>query len=187
MIRTENDQPAGATSVLRGAIMWGSLCAVLVLAGCGSTGTVERWHMTDEQAPASGATAPGTPAQAVRVVFFRQAPASERAAQPINLYINGQYQASLVGSTYTEQSLCPGQQRVAVHFNDVQRRYVTKAEGLALAIGQAPTQYFRVTEDAAGQAGVRPASADEARAAGSLRLLQAHTVPRVVRNGCARG
>ena len=141
--------------------------------------------MTDAQVPSSAA--PGASVQPVRVVFFRQPRAGDSAEQPINLYINGQYQASLVGSTYTEQNLCPGAHRLAVQFNDVQRRYVTKTEGESVAVGSAPMQYFRVTETAAGQASLQAVSAQEANAAGGLRSLQAHTVPRVVRNGCAKG
>lgn len=167
---------------------WGLLaaaCQALALAGCGSMGPVERWHMTDAQAPSNAA--PSAPVQPVRVVFFRQASAGDRVAQPVNLYINGQYQASLVGNAYTEQSLCPGTHRLAVQFNDVQQRYVTKTEGQQVAVGSAPMQYFRVTETAAGQAGLQAVGADEASAAGNLRRLQAHTVPRVVSNGCAKG
>lgn len=165
-------------------------CAAAVLAGCaagGQVGQAERWHMTDAQAPASAEPIKGAPTSAVHVVFFRQdqaGPAS-RAKQPINLYINGQYQASLVGNTYTEHTLCPGTQRVAASLNDVRRRYTTKESGQPLLVSREPVQYFRVSESAAGATSVQPATAAEAQASGSLRQRQAQTISRVVRNGCA--
>lgn len=161
--------------------------AGLLLAGCAG-GPIERWQMTegrspDLSAPAGQAAASQRP---VQVVFFRQAPTGGQAERPINLYINGHYQASLVGSTYTEQALCPGEHRMAVHLNDVQRRYVTKAEGRAVAIAaDKPIQYFRVDEDASGQASLRAATSSEASAASSLRLLQTHTIARVPKSNCA--
>ncbi len=159
----------------------------LLLAGCAGGGPIERWQMTEDRTPEL--TAPAGQAGAsrpVQVVFFRQAPAGGQAQRPINLYINGHYQASLVGSTYTEQSLCPGPHRMAVHLNDVQRRYVTKTEGQAIAIAaDKPIQYFRVAEDGAGQASLHPATSSEASAATSLKLLQTHTIARVPKSHCA--
>ncbi|MDO5693399.1 MAG: hypothetical protein Q4G70_13160 [Pseudomonadota bacterium] len=161
--------------------------AVVMLAGCATSGQVERWHLTEPKTPTPAEQLAQASAQPVRVVFFRQTQATEKAAQPINLYLNGQYQASLVGNTYTEQNLCPGAHRFAVAFNDVQRRYHTKEEGQPVNVGTDPMQYFRVTEDAAGQAVLQPAPASEAQTVRSLRLLQTHTLPRVIRNGCNRG
>lgn len=164
-----------------------ALAAGVLLAGCAG-GSIERWQMTEGRTPELSAPAGQAAAsRPVQVVFFRQAPASGQAERPINLYINGHYQASLVGSTYTEQSLCPGEHRMAVHLNDVQRRYVTKAEGRAVAIAAGkPIQYFRVDEDASGQASLRPATSSEASAASSLKLLQTHTIARVPKSNCAR-
>ncbi|QTD45401.1 hypothetical protein [Ottowia testudinis] len=157
---------------------------VIGLAGCAASGSLERWQVTEPVTP-TAVPRPDQPASAVRVVFFREAGSSAKAAQPINLYINGHYQASLVGSTYTEQSLCPGAHRVAVHLNDVRTRYVTKTEGAPLQVGADSIQYFRVVEDAAGNVAVQPVAASAAQGVSSLRLLQTHTLPRVVNRGCA--
>lgn len=180
MIRPES-RPRGRT------VAWlAAAGAFLLLVGCGTSGTVEKWRMTEVREPGR-ALADSAPASAVRVVFYRQQQATVRSGQPVNLYINGQYQASLVGNTYTEQLLCPGTHRLAVHFNDVRQRYVTKAEGRAAVVGAQTTQYFEVNENAAGEAIVRPADAGQAAAAGSLRELQTHTISRVVADGCNRG
>lgn len=156
--------------------------AALLISGCAFNQT-EHWRMTEAVAPSAVKQSENAPTEAVRAVFFRDEGSALRNDQPINLYINGHYQASLVGNTYTEQQLCPGKHRVAVHFNDVYRRYVTKLEGIPLNLGGNPVQYFRVSEDAAGNAVFQPVDVG-AEAAGNLRQLQSHTVPRVVRNGC---
>ena len=163
-----------------------SVAAAVLLTACAASTQAERWRMTDSVAATTGASPAGQPASAVRAVFFREAGSSAKAAQPINLYLEGHYQASLVGNTYTEQSLCPGARRIAVHFNDVERRYVTKTAGAAVQIGAEPVQYFRVTEDTAGQAMVQPVTAAAAQGVASLRLLQSHTVPRVIPADCGR-
>lgn len=157
---------------------------VAVLSGCGSTGSqVEKWQLTESQAPSAAEKIPGAARQPVRVVFFREAGSGAHAQTPVNLYINGQYQASLVGNTYTEQALCPGQHGLAVQMSDVNQRYTTKQHSAPVTVGLDAVQYFRVSEDAAGVARVTTAPADTTLP--SLRLLQRHTIPRIVRNGCA--
>ncbi|HMN20048.1 MAG TPA: hypothetical protein PKA16_01510 [Ottowia sp.] len=176
-----------ARQALRGALAGAIGLALLGLQACaGSGGQAERWDMVEQRAPqpAPQATAPAR--QPVAVVFYREAGSGADAATPVNVYINGQYQASLVGNTYTEQALCPGSHRLKVAYNDVQRRYVSKDEGLDFAIGTEPVQYFRVTEAGAGVAAIAAVPSETAQAARtSLSELQHHTIPRVVRNGCA--
>lgn len=173
-------------------VRWGGCWALmsilaLTISGCGSTSDqVERWHMTETRRPTPVEKVPGAARQPVRVVFFREAGKGERAQIPINLYINGQYQASLVGNTYTEQSLCPGEHGLAVHFRDVELRYMSKRESRQVAIDAEPVQYFRVSESATGAAQVSAVAGDKAAVvAPTLQLLQTHTISRVVRNGCA--
>lgn len=169
-----------------GRLGWAGLAglALLGLQACSGTGAqVERWHMVEGRAPQSAPPAAGAARQPVAVVFFRDATSGPHAAAPINVYVNGQYQASLVGNTYTQQALCPGNHRLMAAREDVQRRYVSKDEGQSFAVGTEPVQYFRVSEGSGGVAAIAPASA---QAAGdSLRQLQTHTVPRVVATGCA--
>lgn len=161
--------------------------SLLALQACSTSGgAVERWTMVEDRAPQPAATVAAPARQPVAVVFYREAGQGEHAHRPINVYINGQYQASLVGNTYTEQTLCPGSHRLQVAYNDVQQRYVSKDGGLEHAIGTEPVQYFRVTETGANVAGLTSVPAETAQAASaSLSELQRHTIPRVVRNGCA--
>ena len=185
MARWVNRQVANRRAGVAAAVL-GAACVLGLLSGCAASNQVEHWRLTEQKAPAAAADE-NAPAQAVHVVFFRDDAASAQADQPINLYINGQYQASLVGKTYTEQSLCPGTHRVAVHFNDVRQRYTTKVEGAPVAVDHRDMQYFRISEDAAGNAVINPVDSSVAKGATGLRLLQSHTLPRVVRNGCAKG
>ncbi len=75
----------------------------------------------------------------------------------------------------------------AVQFDDAYRRYSTKGEGLPMVVSNQPMQYFSVAEDASGSAVVKAVDGRALQGVGSLRLLQSHTLPRVVRNGCAKG
>ena len=160
--------------------------ALLGLQACSSSGgQVEHWRMVEGKAPQSTPAVTGSGSKPVAVVFYRDAVAGAQAQAPINVYINGQYQTSLVGQTYTQQSLCPGNHRMKAAREDVRRQYVSKEEGQTFAVGSEPIQYFRVSEGAGGVASIAPTPAQAVAANASLRQLQTHTVPRVVRNGCA--
>lgn len=74
----------------------GLLAWVLVIQGCGTGSGVERWHMSEARAPQAAAAVRGAAVQPVAVVFFRDPGNGAQAAQPVNVYVNGQYQASLV-------------------------------------------------------------------------------------------
>jgi len=163
---------------------WGTLTAcVAVFQGCSTGSGVERWQMTEAQAPQPVQPVAGSAVQPVAVVFFRDAGIATR--QPINIYVNGQYQASLTGETFTEKVLCPGEHSLVAAPDDVRQRYQTKQARNRVSIGKEPAQYFRVFQNAAGQIAIAAAPRDAALAAvPSLRTRQSHTISRVSRNGC---
>lgn len=166
------------------SLQLGLLALFLALQGCG-TGGVERWHVSEARTPQAAASVPGATVQPVAVVFFREAGAGASASQPINVYVNGQFQGALVGNNFNEQALCPGQHSVVAALNDVQQRYASKELRSNFVIGSAPMQYFRISEGAGGQIMLAPATVSAAEAAvPSLRSRQAHTVSRVTRTGC---
>jgi hypothetical protein len=141
---------------------------------------------TESREPSAPSAVAGAVVQPVRAVLYREAGDSAKARQPINVYLDGHYQASLIGNVYTEVMLCPGKTGVSVAFNDVTQRYVTKLISTPYVLGKDPTQYFRIAENSAGAAVIEQVSAELARGAvGSLRLQQAHTLSRVV-HGSAR-
>jgi hypothetical protein len=120
------------------------------------------------------------------VVFFRQPNAGDLARNRSICTSTASTRRRWSAARTPSKACATGTHRLAVQFNDV-RRHLTKTEGQPVAIGSTPMQYFRVTETAAGQAGLQSVSAQEASALSGLRQLQAHTVPRVVSNGCAKG
>lgn len=159
--------------------------AMLVLQACTTGATTPHWQLVEERSPQLAPEAEGSAPQPVAVVFYRELGAETETSRPINIYINGQYQASLVGNTYTEQMLCPGEQQLMVAFNDVSQRYVNKEEGWVFDIDTRPIQYFRVADDGAGGAVISQVDGETAEAAkGSLQERQVHTISRVVNRGC---
>ena len=114
---------------------------VLGLAGCAGSGSaVEKWHLTESREPSAPSAVAGAVVQPVRAVLYREAGDSAKARQPINVYLDGHYQASLIGDVYTEVMLCPGKTGVSVAFNDVTQRYVTKLISTPYVLGKDPTQ-----------------------------------------------
>ena len=175
------------TGLLAGRCGLVAALVVLGLAGCAGSGSaVEKWHLTESREPSAPSAVAGAVVQPVRAVLYREAGDSAKARQPINVYLDGHYQASLIGNVYTEVMLCPGKTGVSVAFDDVTQRYVTKLISTPYVLGKDPTQYFRIAENSAGAAVIEQVSAELARGAvGSLRLQQAHTLSRVVHGSCA--
>ncbi len=183
--------------------------AFLGLQACSSLGSeygaLERWNMEDVEAIAAvsadgagnayaNAYCPGQApsstavdeslAQPVVAVFYRDPPPPSNQGNPLNVYINGHYQASLVGNTFTTQHIRPGKHRLMVAFNDVERRYVSKDDGQVFDVGQTPIQYFRISADGAAAPRIAAVDADAGKAALKGRMRQDHTVPRVQRSKC---
>ena len=154
-----------------------------VLGGCASQGGVENWKMTESRRAASGDE---VAVSAVRLVIFRDGGSSAKASKPINVYIDERYQASLIGDAYTEHTLCPGEHRFAVAFEDVNNHYDTKQAGTALLITRDAVQYVRIVEGAGGEAEFAAVTAEQAdESLKSLDYEQAHTISRVPSVNCA--
>lgn len=116
-------------------------------------------------------------AATVVAVFYRDPVPAGKQGNPLNIYINGHYQASLLGNTFTEQQLRAGEHRLMAVFNDVDQRYVNKDAGAMFKVGQNPVQYFRI-----GMEAEVPQIQMVDNATGQLALKgrnrQDHTVPR---------
>ncbi len=187
-----------------------TLAALVSLPACTSFGSdygaLERWNMEEQDVPEQARTAavgnsyanPYCPGQApsssvvdeslaqpITAVFYRDPPPATNQGNPLNVYINGHYQASLVGNTFTVQQLRPGEHRLMVAFNDAERRYVSKDAGQVFKVGQSAIQYFRISADEnAAAARIAAVDADAGKAALQGRMRQDHTVPRVLRSKC---
>lgn len=162
---------------MAGALLLGLLLGV---SGCSTGSTVERWELFE--AASSGAKSQD---DAVDLVFFRELPTGRQVDRPINVYIDGHYQASLVGNAFTRAQLCPGEHRLAVALNDVERRYMTKDEGLPFKVERGGSRYFRVADTQAGVVTLTAvAEAEVPSVVQSLATRQSHAVPRLPRTEC---
>lgn len=119
------------------------------------------------------------------LIFFRELPAGRELDRPINVYIDGHYQASLVGNAFTRAQLCPGEHRLAVALNDVERRYLTKEEGLLFKVEPGGPRYYRVGDSPTGVVTLTAVTeADVPTNVQSLAVRQSHAVPRLPRTEC---
>ena len=91
------------------------------------------------------AVAQAAPAKQARVFVYRDSKAAINL--PVNIYLNGQYHASLLSGGFTEFCAAPGQVIVKTAVNDAQRLHLSKRDGgqrLPLAAGQ--TLFLKVAE-----------------------------------------
>jgi OOP family OmpA-OmpF porin len=157
------------------------LALILGSTGCSTGSAVERWQLFESAS--SGAKSQDV---AVELLFFRELPSGRQLDRPINVYIDGHYQASLVGNAFTRAQLCPGEHRLAVAVNDVERRYLTKEEGLPFKVEPGGPRYFRVADTQSGVVTLTAvAEAEVPTAVQSLATRQSHAVPRLPRTDCS--
>lgn len=195
-------------SVWKFGVLGLALTGILGLQACSISGLrtgdhIERWNLEDtvnvenirpgQQATVGAAVTICGPdgqkrqgvvgqdvAAAVVAVFYRDPVPTSRQGNPLNIYINGHYQASLIGNTFTEQQIRAGDHRLMVAFNDVDRSYVSKDAGQMFKVGQEGVQYFRINTAADVP---RIEMVDQATGKQALqgRNRQDHTVPRTPR------
>lgn len=188
----------GSPWLLAATLMLGA-CAGTPPAPASGTGSgaaaVERWTLT-EAIPAArreSATEQSRSVEPVRIVILRRRDGGDDQMDsaavvvgsglpaPINVYIDARYQASLVGDTYTEQRLCPGEYRIAARRTDVDHRHLSRHGGQRIVVGTAPVQAFELIEARDGTFRIEAAAPD--RPAGSspasVALRQRHTIARL--------
>lgn len=153
-----------------------------LLVGCSSThfDRVEHWRKKDASYTPNYALLEKQK-KAVDVFFFRKTGGQEGAVVPVNLYINGEYQASLVDKAYTKVRLCPGQHTVSAYAGDVRNKYAAKKGGVAYTVVGGTSSYFEVLPVTQGAATV---SVSNQSAMGEIGHRQSHTISRVVNPKC---
>jgi hypothetical protein len=158
-----------------------ALAGFVVLAGgCASGGAIERWQLFEPAAASAQ-----THSDSVDLVFYRELPAGRQFDRPINVYIDGHYLGSLVGNAYVRAQLCPGEHRLAVALEDVQRRYLTKDEGLPFKVDAASARYFKVAVTEGGLVTLTAVPQTELTGGvSSLASRQSHAVPRLAKVAC---
>jgi outer membrane protein OmpA-like peptidoglycan-associated protein len=115
-----------------------------------------------------------------KIVVYRTSPNARQVTdnQPYSLFINEDYQASLLEGGFTVQDLCPGLNKLAVSPQNVDRYTPQKLPSLNVTAGQ--TYFFESVMQKDGKVALLPRNLSEL---GQSRL-QVHTVPRYTQKPC---
>ena len=135
----------------------------------------EQWQTFGAPIPANESVTPGW----AGAIFYRPAGAGGPAA---NIYVNGEYLASLLPGGYRYAELCPYNQRLASAYTGQDPAYNIKAgAGEFYDLPKGYVSFFRV-----GDSGMGPSlqAVNRATAGRDLGLLreQVHTLPRLEQN-----
>lgn len=122
-------------------------------------------------------TAALAPVNQTRVFVYRNLQGVSQ--QPVNIYLNGQYHASLLRGGYTEFCAEPGNVSIKAALDDASRLHLSKQDGgqrLSMQVGQ--NLFLKVDE--AGQPGIAVLSmpTSQANAEMSNTRRQIHTISR---------
>lgn len=118
------------------------------------------------------------PADQARVYAYR--PANTLNPAPINLYLNGRYQASLLRGGYTEFCLAPSRMTVQTALDDASQMHLGKTQtGQPLTAQAGRVTFLQISDTANRQ--VRLQTLGEAQALPEIRQArkQQHTISRV--------
>lgn len=117
------------------------------------------------------------------IVIYRPSGLKGRA---INVYIDGEYQASLLPGAYTQAIVCPGNhQVVTVYTNPATRYREKKTHGKRVGLKAAIVSFYQVTRHPSRGLGLSLLSKDEVSSIFSANpLRQNHTISRLDRKAC---
>ena len=135
----------------------------------------EQWQTFGAPVPANESVTPGW----AGAIFYRPAGAGGPAA---NIYVNGEYLASLLPGGYRYAELCPYNQRLASAYTGQDPAYNIKAgAGELYDLPKGYVSFFRVID---GGMGPSLQAVNRATAGRDLGLLreQVHTLPRLEQN-----
>lgn len=144
------------------------------------SGIVEEWkHFSDTniKEPSQGLSS---------VVVFR--PLDYVQGPAVNLYIDGEYQASLLPGAYTQTSFCPGNHRFSVAYTNVLTKYKAKKRiGQKGFFSENKITYFQIDQDSKENLSIQLLS--EAKALELIKKLpprQRHTISRLNKRECPK-
>lgn len=129
--------------------------------GAGSLGTA---HLSDKQTLA---------------VFYRTA---DFKGEALNVYINGDYQASLLDKTYTPVAVCANKQLISTSYTSSQQ-FGNRTHGIGYILPAKKVIFFRATLDAVGNPAFE--QVEESLARKELQKLKGkvtHTLSRITHN-----
>jgi hypothetical protein len=145
-----------------------------------STGIIEKWNNfsdTDIKKPYKGLSS---------VVVFR--PLNSVEGPAVNIYIDGEYQASLLAGAYTQTSFCPGTHRFSIAYTNVLTKYKAKVKtGQKSTFRPNEITYYQVDQDSKQKLRIKALSEENALA--FIRKLpprQRHTISRLNKRECSQ-
>lgn len=119
------------------------------------------------------------------VVVFR--PLNKVKGTAVNVYIDGEYHASLLPGAYTQVKLCPGSHRLKVAYTNVLTRYKEKrATGQKSLLDPEEIEYYQIVTDKMSKPELKALS--EVNALQLIKKLpskQHHTITRVNKRQCS--
>lgn len=159
-----------------------AIAAALFWAGGSTAEASERWKLFDN-APVSVEVGKG----AKLVVYRKSAEGSASAADasPANIYIDGNYAASLLTAASTEVVLCAGRHRISATPNTPADALRDKsADGVNESLAAGSVKYFQVQLGGDSKIRLLPVMPEQATRDLAGMRRQVHTIPRIKPAAC---
>ena len=122
-------------------------------------------------------TALAAPAEQTRVYVYRSTQAPD--ASPVNIYLNGQYHASLLRGGFTEFCTAPGAVNIKAALDDASRLHMSKLDaGKRLDLRAGQTIFLKVDESTSPFIGFLSGTAAQTKADMESTRRQIHTISR---------
>lgn len=117
------------------------------------------------------------------IVIYRPLESKGRA---VNVYIDGEYHASLLPGAYTQAMVCPGNHKIVTAYTNPATRYrEKKKQGKTVALKSALISFYRVTNPSSHGVTLLPMSKKEVTSIFTDKpRRQYHTISRVSRKSC---
>ena len=122
-------------------------------------------------------TALAAPAEQTRVFVYRSGQAPN--ASPVNIYLNGQYHASLLRGGFTEFCTAPAAVNIKAALDDASRLHTSKLDaGQRLELKAGQTNFLKVDESTSPAIGLLSGTAAQTKAEIEGTRRQIHTISR---------
>ena len=117
------------------------------------------------------------------MVIYRPSALKGRA---MNIYIDGEYQASLLPGAYTQAIVCPGNHHVVTAYTNPATHYrEKKKQGERIALKADSLSFYQITDHPAHGLRLLPLTKEEATSLFADKTLRrSHTIPRLGRKAC---
>lgn len=165
-------------------LMASALLVVSCLSACSSMGNADQAAPKKIPLHEQEVTKTGTSSAHATVVVYRQgAEGSEKignpAYPPVNLYINGDYHASLRPMSQIELTVCAGSQRLYPLLDNTATALLSKKDkGVVYDLKPGSKQYFRVMSSAGAVATLEPVKTEDAQRELASPSRQVYTISR---------